>query len=244
MMKKVLFVLMMVLSASMAVAMEQTPVPEIVVQEGSDAWVIGAYGEGEVHLFKDGEEVENPYTVEITFDEQCFYFEAYAEAEGCLPSEWVGEYVYVPQMNPPIIEPLPDFNLIVTDEYAYLEFHDLWVYSVAGVCVNGVLFNPPYVFPRWEEDYYIYIDVCFSEEGYNDIYVGRDYVVPALEGAPHDMNSDGRVNIDDVTALILYLLTLNTEGFNVEKADVDCDGQINIDDVTELINRLLNIPPW
>jgi hypothetical protein len=47
-----------------------------------------------------------------------------------------------------------------------------------------------------------------------------------------------------VTALIQYLLTLNTDGFNVEKADVDDNDRISIDDVTELINRLLNIPTW
>ena len=184
MMKKVLLVLMMLLTASMAIAMEQTPAPGIVVQEGDD----------------DNEE-------------------------------------------PPIIPVLPDFDLVITEEYAYLEFDSGEDYGIT-VYVNGCLMESPYVFQRWEEDYLVDINVCFSEEGYNDIYVGRDYLVPALEGAPHDMNSDGRINIDDVTALIHYLLTLNTEGFNVEKADVDSNGRINIDDVAELINRLLNIPTW
>lgn len=183
-MRKVLLVLMMLLSASMAIAMEQTPAHGIVVQEGD-------------------------------YDD----------------------------VDPPIPPILPDFDFVVTDEYAYLEFNNGEDYGIT-VYVYGCLMEPPYVFQRWEEDYLLYIDVCFSEEGHNDIYVGRDCLVPALEGAPHDMNSDGRINIDDVTALIHYLLTLNTDGFNVEKADVDDNDRISIDDVTELINRLLNIPTW
>ena len=184
MMRKVLFILMMLLTASMAIAMEETPAPEVHVLEGD-------------------------------YDD----------------------------VDPPIPPILPDFDFVVTDEYAYLEFNNGEDYGIT-VYVNGCLMEPPYVFQRWEEDYLVDINVCFSKEGFNDIYVGRDYLVPALEGAPHDMNSDGRINIDDVTALIHYLLTLNTEGFNVEKADVDDNGRINIDDVTELINRLLNIPTW
>ena len=184
MMRKVLFILMMLLTASMAIAMEETPAPEVHVLEGD-------------------------------YDD----------------------------VDPPIPPILPDFDFVVTDEYAYLEFNNGEDYGIT-VYVNGCLMEPPYVFQRWEEDYLVDINVCFSEEGFNDIYVGRDYLVPALEGAPHDVNSDGGINIDDVTALIQYLLTLNTEGFDVEKADVDCSGRISIDDVTELINRLLNIPTW
>ena len=184
MMRKVLFILMMLLTASMAIAMEETPAPEVHVLEGD-------------------------------YDD----------------------------VDPPIPPVLPDFDFVVTDEYAYLEFNNGEDYGIT-VYVNGCLMEPPYVFQRWEEGYLVDINVCFSEEGFNDIYVGRDYLVPALEGAPHDVNSDGGINIDDVTALIQYLLTLNTEGFDVEKADVDDNERISIDDVTELINRLLNIPTW
>ncbi|MBQ9556681.1 MAG: hypothetical protein IJV05_10690 [Muribaculaceae bacterium] len=52
-----------------------------------------------------------------------------------------------------------------------------------------------------------------------------------------DVNHDGKVNIDDVTAMIDYLLadpaTMPIEG------DVDQDGKKNIDDVTALIDILL-----
>ncbi len=55
-----------------------------------------------------------------------------------------------------------------------------------------------------------------------------------------DVNGDGKVNIEDVTALIDYLLsgaTLN--GFNDINADADADNIVNIADVTRIINILL-----
>ena len=56
---------------------------------------------------------------------------------------------------------------------------------------------------------------------------------------PGDVDGDNRINIDDVTALINYLLTGNASSVNTTNADVDGDGRINIDDVTALINYLL-----
>ena len=54
-----------------------------------------------------------------------------------------------------------------------------------------------------------------------------------------DVDGDGRVNIDDVTGLINYLLTGNSSLIVMENADVYPDGKISIDDVTSLINYLL-----
>ena len=53
------------------------------------------------------------------------------------------------------------------------------------------------------------------------------------------MNSDGSVNISDVTALIDYLLSGELETFDAVAADVNGDGSINISDVTALIDMLL-----
>lgn len=52
-----------------------------------------------------------------------------------------------------------------------------------------------------------------------------------------DVNHDGQVNIEDVTALIDSLLGGNTSGET--SADVDSDGQVTIADVTALIDKLL-----
>ena len=55
-----------------------------------------------------------------------------------------------------------------------------------------------------------------------------------------DVNSDGEVNIGDVTAIIDYLLGTPGENFNGEAADVNGDGDINISDVTAIIDLLLS----
>ena len=55
-----------------------------------------------------------------------------------------------------------------------------------------------------------------------------------------DVNNDGTVNISDVTALIDYLLSGNSEGINQQAADVDGSNTINISDVTSLIDMLLS----
>lgn len=57
-----------------------------------------------------------------------------------------------------------------------------------------------------------------------------------------DVNMDGLVNITDVTALINFLLSGSTVGFDVDAADVNGDTHINISDVTSLINLLLSSP--
>lgn len=65
------------------------------------------------------------------------------------------------------------------------------------------------------------------------------YVAPPtfLRG---DVNDNGIVNIEDVTALIDYLLSLDTTGVNLDACDCSMDGTINIEDVTALIDYLLS----
>ncbi len=55
-----------------------------------------------------------------------------------------------------------------------------------------------------------------------------------------DITGEGDVNMDDLTALINYLLTGNGEGMNLDNAAA-CDGAegVNMDDLTALINFLL-----
>ena len=57
---------------------------------------------------------------------------------------------------------------------------------------------------------------------------------------PGDMNSDGFVNISDVTSLIDYLLNGDSSQISTKNADVNGDGHINISDVTALIDTLLH----
>lgn len=62
--------------------------------------------------------------------------------------------------------------------------------------------------------------------------VGGDY----MRG---DVNGDKHVNISDVTALVDYLLSGNSEGVVVANANCNLDGGVNIADVTVLIDFLL-----
>ena len=59
-------------------------------------------------------------------------------------------------------------------------------------------------------------------------------------GKVGDITGEGDVNMDDLTALINYLLTNNGEGLNLDNAAA-CDGAegVNMDDLTALINYLL-----
>ena len=55
-----------------------------------------------------------------------------------------------------------------------------------------------------------------------------------------DVNCDGYINISDVTTLIDYLLSNDTESISEKNADIRQDGQVNISDVTALIDILLS----
>ena len=61
-------------------------------------------------------------------------------------------------------------------------------------------------------------------------------LIPEIRG---DVNKDGQVDINDVTALINYLLSGDASAINLQAADCDQNGEIKISDVTVLINYLL-----
>ena len=63
-----------------------------------------------------------------------------------------------------------------------------------------------------------------------------DYVEPIMIG---DVDGNGIVSIDDVTALINYLLSHDETGINLANANVEDDEKVDIADVTALISMLL-----
>ena len=77
-----------------------------------------------------------------------------------------------------------------------------------------------------------------------DLQNATCYIINVTEPTPQfivgDVDNSGKINISDVTALINYLLSGDTEDLNLLAADVDGDGKINISDVTALINLLLS----
>ena len=75
-----------------------------------------------------------------------------------------------------------------------------------------------------------------------DLQNAACYIINATVagGMKGDVDDNGLINIADVTALISYLLTDNSDDINLNNCDVDNDNHINISDVTALINILLN----
>ena len=66
----------------------------------------------------------------------------------------------------------------------------------------------------------------------------QDYEEPQPEGLRGNVNDDEAVDINDVTALIDYLLGVNPD-INTQNADCDLSEDLSIDDVTTLIDYLL-----
>ena len=65
------------------------------------------------------------------------------------------------------------------------------------------------------------------------------YFTAKNAGLRGDVNNDQRVDINDVTALINYVLTGNAGGVNMTNANCDLQGNVDINDVTALINFVL-----
>ena len=244
MMKRIYSIVMLVsLWTGIAAAQERTPMPDIYIQEGEDAWLIGATGEGIIHFYKDLTEVENPYTVELTDEEQYFVFGAYAKAEGCLPSEWVELEVIVPALNqdPPVF-PEPQFgvNVNLTDEYAILEPYCSDEGYTLLLYIDGIEADIPCVLPRGRAGYLIVAAVvAVSEEGFKYGDQTREILIPATEYFVPDVDGDGVASIADVTKLIDHILDPLGVPVDWIKADCDGDGYINIGDVIALIDYLI-----
>ena len=76
-------------------------------------------------------------------------------------------------------------------------------------------------------------------DGVTSVYLGN---APQPEFLSGDANGDNAVDINDVTALVDYLLGVGAkDGFNEAAADVNHDGVLDINDVTDLVDQLLGI---
>ena len=122
--------------------------------------------------------------------------------------------------------------------------------SLANVLtVQGAVDRNSQAWPRWGEyvwpNYYVASDfqdeVSYLKEWIADRIAWMDGKL-GFDPTAHergDVNGDGSLSIEDVTTLINYLLTGDTQGVDLDAADCDPDGLINISDLTALINYLL-----
>ena len=124
--------------------------------------------------------------------------------------------------------------------------HDRCSFSINGV--EQIAYGE-YQNARWET-YFVCLPAgeCTLEWSYTkDLSVNRpgdyfavDNVAIISAASRGDVNGDQKVDIDDVTALINYVLSGDASSINMEAADCYPDGRIDIDDVTALISFVLN----
>ncbi len=58
-------------------------------------------------------------------------------------------------------------------------------------------------------------------------------------GLKHDVNSDGKVDSDDVAEIVNAIMNNPSPGYSSYEADVNGDGKVNIEDVVKLLNIIL-----
>ena len=137
---------------------------------------------------------------------------------GAVDESMINAYVYVENVHkgfmPIRVIPLPDGTTItLTGTGNQPATGDYNIYGIIWK-VNGALVFEPVA---WQK-----------------------YVEPEPEFLRGDVNDDGNVKINDVTALINYLLSGDATGINQNAADCNQDGSVKIGDVSALINYLLN----
>jgi len=168
---------------------EYTAVPVVNVEITDDAYIFTATGDGEVVLYVDGVEVENPYTVarpDVAPEEPyAVYVYATAQEEGKeMSSSDVQRIVIEPKENvEPQPTPEPDVTIDVND--------DAVVITVEGegeihVYVDGVELTEPYTLERGDADKDVVITVTAQAEGMEMTTVTFDYTIPAKEVEPID----------------------------------------------------------
>jgi surface protein len=91
----------------------------------------------------------------------------------------------------------------------------------------GTVYDPDHV-----DAEYAHIDGGSENPGY---FTEKPTFVPG------DANGDGKVDVQDITAIINYILGNNPSPFNVEAADVNHTSDVNVMDVTAVINIILGI---
>lgn len=84
-----------------------------------------------------------------------------------------------------------------------------------------------------------FVDNGVAPKANKAFLVNEEFESITLAGPRGDVNHDGVIDIDDVTALIDYLLGIPGCEACSYCSDVDVDNKINIDDVTALIDYLL-----
>ena len=179
-------------TAAITAEMEVTPMPEIVVEVIDMGVQVSAFGEGEVLLYINGEEVENPSYYYFTPDFQVLYIEATAQGDGKQISETATMYYEVPPL------PEPFFNVWreITDNEA---IYHIEADGEVIIYLNGEWADLPDTYystgtitiPRTDEDQYYEVYMECQSYGGMIIVPYEDYLVLPARGSLYDFEADG-----------------------------------------------------
>ena len=242
-MKKVLYVLLMLLMANAAHAIE-VPDPVITVTEGEEYYVVDVEVEGDygLRVFSGNWEIETPYVIQRQEEDVEYHIMAYAEiySEGSwYYSNVVDYWLLVPALEEPLPGPPPFiyFDVIEGDEYYTVTAYCDNDYMTVSLFCDGVSVDNPCIIERSPDGDMLYELTAWGHcEGYNDIVYTTTVVVPGIvKPITGDLNGDGEANIADVNAVIDAILSQNSE----KKYDFDGDGEVTISDVMALISFLM-----
>jgi hypothetical protein len=57
---------------------------------------------------------------------------------------------------------------------------------------------------------------------------------------PGDANGDGKVNAEDIVAIIDYMMGKDVAGFKADVADANKDGVVNTADIVSIVNIIMS----
>jgi len=206
-----------------------------------------ATGAGDVKLYKDGIEVENPCTITRTSVDQTFTFSATAKEEGKLISETTTMVIDIPAkptercLTPSISYGETAVGIvaitITNGEDGATVFY--WVYRDGDLITENSFTGYSHSFEVSGIGEYS-IRAVAKKEGLLDSYEGGIFFMifqdplPVLLG---DVDGDGMVNIADLNQMLNIIFY---DGDFVVEADMNKDLIINVQDVVGLVHFLLN----
>ena len=268
-MKKILLVLLLLMSANMTQAREVTPPPVVSVEVTDDAVIITATGDGEVHLYVNDEEVENPYVIPRGEEDVTVFVYATAQEEGKDKGTSEIQPIVVEKVEGGE-EPYPyedherGYWVVLRDRFG----HDVWheIYRDSGTTVQLYYsvyggFNPETDEQAFVPTYIVINGIRYGAPSANtEVVLGNALENPLIESDNFYLISAGYKVVIGVAQsmtseeLYLYVIRLGYPLIQDEVSgewvpedpsqfitgDADGNAKVTISDVTTLIDYLLS----
>ena len=267
-MKKILLLLLLLASVNMTQAREVTPPPVVNVEITDEAVIITATGNGEVHLYVNDEEVENPYTIARGDEDFTIFVYATAQEEG--------KDKGTSEIRPIVIEaveggqePYPyedhekGYWVVLRDRFGHDVWHEMSYYETTAKLYYSVYggYNPDTDEQAFIPTYIVINGIRYGAPSANtEVVLGNALENPLIESDNFYLISAGYKVIIGVAQsmtseeLYLYVIRLGYPLIQDEVSgewipedptqfitgDVDGNAKVTIADVTIMIDYLLN----